>query len=139
MSNLRVQMAEVPLRAEIRQRVVHLVEYSRYPRRDPNQPRQVAYTQDRSSTGLGLDLPEVIEPGELLRITLRDIDGKTDVDGLARVVWCREGDSGRARAGLSLLREDGQKRMMRIRDAEAAAATSRRRHSDSNEKRSIGA
>jgi hypothetical protein len=117
--NARILEAELaaapPIRAELRQRVVHLVEYSRYPRHDPGEGRRVAYTQDRSSTGLGLDLPEPIEPGELLRITLRDIDGEVDMDGLARVVWCRTSESGRARAGLSMLREGSEKPMMRVR------------------------
>jgi hypothetical protein len=102
-------------RAEIRQQVVHVVEYSRYPRRDPGEDRRIAYTQDRSRTGLGLDLPETVHPGELLRITLRDIDGEIDMDGLARVVWCKEKASGRARAGLAMLRESGERPLMRVR------------------------
>jgi hypothetical protein len=115
MSNARVQISESPVRSEVRRHVVHLVEYSRYPRHDPSEDRRVAYTQDRSDTGLGLDLNEVIEPGELLRVTLRDIDGEVDMDGLARVVWCKPGESGRARAGLAMLRENGEKPMIRIR------------------------
>jgi hypothetical protein len=105
----------MPERTETRQRVVHVVEYSRYPRRDPGEDRRVAYTQDRSTTGLGLDLPEGIEPGELLRIRLHDIDGEIDMEGLARVVWCRRLSSGRARAGLAILRESGERPMMRVR------------------------
>ena len=48
----------VPLRLEARQSIVHVVEYSRYPRRLASENLRVAYTQDRSETGLGLDLPE---------------------------------------------------------------------------------
>ena len=105
-------------RSEPRQRVVHLVEYSRYPRRDPGEDQRVAYTQDRSTTGLGLDLPERVKPGELLRITLRDIDGAIELDGLARVVWCERLSSGRARAGLAMLRESGERRMLRVHKAQ---------------------
>jgi len=105
----------VPLRLEARQSIVHVVEYSRYPRRLASENRRVAYTQDRSETGLGLDLPERVTPGELLQVTVRDIDGNVSVDGLARVVWCKENDAGRARAGVSILREDGQRPMMRVR------------------------
>jgi len=105
----------VPLRLESRQRIVHVVEYSHYPRRLAAESRRVAYTQDRSESGLGLDLPERVRPGELLRVTLRDIDGQIDLDGLARVVWCKDTDSGRARAGVAMLREDGQRKMMRVR------------------------
>lgn len=106
---------ETPARREGRQHVVYVVEYNRYPRRDPSEDRRVAYTQDRSETGLGLDLPEEVVPGELLRITLHDIDGGIDLDGLARVVWCSKTASGRARAGMSMLREKGESPLMRIR------------------------
>lgn len=123
-SSAKVERIEAPVRSEVRQRVVHLVEYSRYPRRDPSEDRRVAYTQDRSASGLGLDLPEAIEPGELLRITLRDIDGEVDTDGLARVVWCRPAESGRARAGLAVLREQGERPMMRRRTRTGTPAPS---------------
>ena len=105
----------VPLRLENRERVVHVVEYSHYPRRLATESRRIAYTQDRSDGGLGLDLPERVRPGELLQVTVRDIDGAVSVDGLARVVWCHETEGGRARAGVSILREEGQRRMMRVR------------------------
>ena len=107
--------AGVPLRLESRQSVVHVVEYSHYPRRLASENRRIAYTQDRSEGGLGLDLPERVRPGELLQVTVRDIDGEVEVDGLARVVWCHETEGGRARAGVSILRENGQRRMMRVR------------------------
>lgn len=122
--NTKFEISETPERSEARQRVVHLVEYSRYPRRDSRDERLIAYTQDRSKTGLGLDLPEAIEPGELLRITLRDIDGDVDMDGLARVVWCSESNSGRARAGLAMLRESGEKPMIRAGRPNRAAPPS---------------
>ncbi|HIF94688.1 MAG TPA: PilZ domain-containing protein [Myxococcales bacterium] len=102
-------------RAEPREQTVHVVEYSRYPRRLANEGRHVAYTQDRSEGGLGLDLAERVWPGELLQITLRDIDGRVSIDGLARVVWCRETKEGRAEAGISMLRESGERPMMRVR------------------------
>jgi len=102
-------------RAEPRERTVHVVEYSRYPRRLANEGRHVGYTQDRSETGLGLDLHERVWPGELLQVTLRDIDGAVAVEGLARVVWCREKADGRSEAGISMLREEGERPMMRVR------------------------
>ena len=110
----------MPERTETRQRVVHVVEYSRYPRRDPDEDQRVGYTQDRSTTGLGLDLPEGVKPGELLRIRLRDIDGEIDMEGLARVVWCESLNSGRARAGLAILRESGERPMMKVRPRRGA-------------------
>jgi len=112
----------VPLRLENRECVVHLVEYSHYPRRLANEDRLTAYTQDRSENGLGLDLPNRVRPGELLRITLQDIDGHVDVDGLARVVWCKETAGGRARAGLAMVRQDGRRKMMRVRGGSVISA-----------------
>ena len=114
----------VPLRLESRNRIVQVVEYSHYPRRLASESRQVAYTQDRSDSGLGLDLPERVRPGALLQITVRDIDGKTEIDGLARVVWCQDSDGGRARAGAAILREDGERRMMRVRGRSVIATPS---------------
>ena len=109
------------IRREPRERTVNLVEYSRYPRRLANEGRRVGYTQDRSASGLGLDLSERVWPGELLQVTLRDIDGTVSVDGLARVVWSRDAESGRSQAGLSMLREKGEKPMLRVRHAGASA------------------
>jgi hypothetical protein len=102
-------------RIEPRQRIVHVVEYSHYPRRSAEQTQRVAYTQDLSTTGLGLDLRERVQPGELLRVTLREIDGSVLVDGLARVVWAGDLKDGRARAGVSILRKSGERPMMRVR------------------------
>jgi hypothetical protein len=104
-------------RREPRERTVNIVDYSRYPRRLANEGRRVGYTQDRSASGLGLDLSERVWPGELLQITLRDIDGSVAVDGLARVVWCREAEGGRVHAGVSMLREKGERPLMRVRHA----------------------
>jgi hypothetical protein len=107
------------MRCEPRERTVHVIEYSRYPRRLANEERRVGYTQDRSASGLGLDLNERVSPGELLRITLRDIDGTVSIDGLARVVWCREANGGRSHAGVAMLRGDGERPMMRVRHSGA--------------------
>ncbi len=111
----------VRLRLESRERVVHVVEYSHYPRRLASESRKVAYTQDRSDSGLGLDLPDRVRPGELLQVTVRDIDGQVAIDGLARVVWCQDNEAGRSRAGVSILRETGDRRMMRVRGRGALA------------------
>lgn len=111
----KTETDEMSIRSEPRQAVVHVVEWSRYPRRTVGEKRGVAYTQDRSETGLGLDLPDSVQPNELLSITLRDIDGKHSIEGLARVIWCRPGEGDRFRAGLSLVREEGERPMLRVR------------------------
>ena len=104
-----------PTRNEQRAHIVQVVEYSCYPRRSAHERRRVGYTQDRSATGLGLDLAEPLLEGELLRVTLRDIDGGPALDGLARVVWCRVGSHERYRAGLAVLRDAGERPMLRVR------------------------
>ena len=121
--SLSAELSEqgVPLRLEARERVVHVVEYSHYPRRLASENRQVAYTQDRSESGLGLDLPERVRPGELLQVTVRDIDGDLQVDGLCRVVWCKDIEGGRARAGVAILREQDKRPMMRVRGRDVLA------------------
>ncbi len=117
-----------PVRSEPRQQTVHVVEYSRYPRRTPDDVRRVAYTQDRSATGLGLDLDEQVYPGELLQVSLRDIDGGHSIEGLARVVWCRSVEGGRAHAGLAMLREKGERPMMRVRRSRRVDGREERKH-----------
>ncbi len=114
-------------RLEPRDSVVQVVEYSRYPRRRAGETRRIAYTQDRSRSGFGLDLPETLEPGELLQLIVRDIDGGVGLDGLARVIWCEPAATGRARAGVSMLREQGEQPMMRVRTTASPSASRRRR------------
>ena len=114
-------------RLEPRESVVQLVEYSRYPRRRAGENRRIAYTQDRSESGFGLDLPETLEPGELLQLIVRDIDGGVGLDGLARVIWCEPTATGRARAGVAMLREQGEQPMMRVRGRPLSSASRSRR------------
>ena len=121
-ANAELRSNNMPVRREPREQTVHLVEYSRYPRRLANEERQICYTQDISVSGLGLDLRERLWPGELLQVTLRNIDGTVLIDGLARVVWCREAEGGRSRAGLAMLRQHGERPMMRIRHSGARTA-----------------
>jgi hypothetical protein len=108
-------------RTERRDRVVHVVEYSHFPRRCAGDSRQVGYTQDRSPMGLGLDLSEPLRTGDLLRVTLRDIDGEAAIDGLARVVWCRDGEHARYRAGLCVLRDASKRPLLRSRSGAGEA------------------
>ena len=113
----RIQPEHPATRKERRDAVVQVVEYSRFPRREAGERRRVGYTQDRSAAGLGLDLPGPVKPGELLHVTLRDIDGNVAIEGLGRVVWCEQADDGRTRAGLAMLRESGQRPLLRVREA----------------------
>lgn len=112
-TNAALRALDPETRSERRDRVVHVVEYTPYPRRRASEASQVGFTQDCSNTGLGLDLSEPLRAGDLLRVTLRDIDGGAALDGLARVVWCRLGDVARYRAGLELLRDGGSRPLVR--------------------------
>lgn len=114
-------------RVEHRDSVVQVVEYSRYPRRRAGETRRIAYTQDRSESGFGLDLPEPLDPGELLQLIVRDIDGEVALDGLARVIWCEPTRAGRARAGVSMMRERGEQPMMRVRTTTPSSTARSRR------------
>lgn len=124
-ANAELRSIHTQIRREPRERIVQVVEYSRYPRRLANEERRIGYSQDRSATGLGLDLRERVWPGELLQVTLRNIDGNVSLDGLARVVWCREVRGGRCHAGLSMLREKGERPMIRVRHAGVQTANLR--------------
>jgi len=116
-----------PTRQEHRDSVVRIVEYSQYPRRRAGETRRIAYTQDRSESGVGLDLPEALEPGELLQLIVRDIDGEVALDGLARVIWCESTGTGRARAGVAMLRQRGEHPMRRVRGTPSSSAPRARR------------
>ncbi|MFO0689436.1 MAG: PilZ domain-containing protein [Myxococcota bacterium] len=127
-SNAALRALDPEHRTEPRDRSVHLVEYSPFPRRRLRETAGIGFTQDCSATGLGLDVAEPLRSGELLRVTLRDIDGGCRMEGLARVVWCRLGDVARYRVGLHLLR-DAERRPLR-RDAGAIRRSAHVRSAD---------
>jgi len=88
-----------------RERVVRLVEYTTFPRVSRDPAVRVAFTRDESATGmcLGADRPEA--EGGLMRVVVRGADGRPTLDGLARVVWCRERGDGRWWIGVALLQK----------------------------------
>jgi hypothetical protein len=100
-------------RAEKRDRVVRIVEYSEYPRAKRDQLRRVAYTRDESRSGMCLtsDAPESV--GALLRVATRGLGAASTRDALARVCWCNAQPDGRYWMGLQVV-EKGR-RMLTVR------------------------
>ncbi len=92
-------------RREGRERLVRRVEYSRFPRVTADQRERAGFTRDVSASGLCLRA-EVEEPtGSLLRLVVRDVDGRPTLESLARVAWRRPTPHGGWWLGLSLLEE----------------------------------
>lgn len=103
-----------PSRAEQREQIVRVVEYSHYPRISRDERRKVGFTRDESRSGMCVAVNAPEEEGTLLRVALRNIDGGDALDALARVAWCDERPDGRYWVGLALLEQSGQ-RMLKVR------------------------
>jgi hypothetical protein len=101
-------------RAHARRKGLRLVEYSSFPRVDIDAGLQDGLALNESDSGTCIAVASKLEIGSLLRVTIRSIDGQSSRDAVARVVWCRDTEEGRIRAGLEVLREH-KPRMMRVR------------------------
>jgi hypothetical protein len=88
-----------------REDTVRIVEYSRYPRDAAEQRVQLGFTRDLSHMGMcvGVDREERI--GALLKLCVRDVDGRSPEPTIARVVWSGTERDGRFWLGLELLRD----------------------------------
>lgn len=95
--------------------MVRLVEYAPCPRVSLGQERRVGFTKDCSASGLclGAERPEPV--GSLLRVVVRDVDGRPTLDSLVRVIWCRPGADQGAWLGLSLVMEVHGRRGVYVR------------------------
>ncbi len=80
-----------------------VVEYCPYPRTLPGQGWRVGFTRELSAAGAVLEVAAELRLDALLRVVLRDIDGRPALDLLARVAWCRPSEGGTVLAGLELL------------------------------------
>jgi hypothetical protein len=70
---------------------------------------------------LRIDTPEPV--GSLLRVTLREVDGKPRLEGIARIVWSSPTIDGGHWIGLSLLEpDDGDSRRFARAVSPAAAS-----------------
>jgi len=92
-----------PIRRESRTDTVRIVEYTRFPRVGPDRGTRVGFTRDLSATGMciGTDEPESV--GSLLRVAIRDLDGRPSPPCIERVVWCSRARDGRHWVGLERL------------------------------------
>ncbi|MAJ61279.1 MAG: hypothetical protein CBC48_15845 [bacterium TMED88] len=90
-------------RTEKREATVRIVEYSCYPRIARGEHTQVAFTRNESDSGMCLVTHRAEKPGALLRVARRNVDGISDLDALAHVVWCEARRDGRYWIGLALM------------------------------------
>jgi hypothetical protein len=118
-----------PPRVEKREPVVRIVEYSRYPRVERSQRRQIGFTRNQSRSGMCVVASEPEAEGTLLRVALRTVDGGGALDALAHVAWCERREDGRYWIGLALLERSGR-RMLKVRRAGTEGATDRDRVRD---------
>ncbi len=81
------------------------VEYSPFPRVAANQCERTGFTRDVSPSGLCLRADAAEPTGSLLRLVVRDVDGRPTLETLARVAWRRAEPDGAWWLGLALLEE----------------------------------
>ena len=99
-------------RRERREDLVRRVEYSPFPRVKADQRERTGFTRDVSPSGLCLRA-DVAEPtGSLLRLVVRDVDGRPTLESVARVAWRRSTPDGGWWLGLALL-EGRRQRVVR--------------------------
>ncbi len=90
------------MRKELREETLRIVEYARFPRLSAERPR-LGFTRDISRSGLCVGVDEAVDVGALLRLSVRDLEGKTASASVQRVVWCTAERDGRYWLGLELL------------------------------------
>jgi hypothetical protein len=101
-------------RRERREQVVRHVEYYPYPRARSDHGLRIGFTRDISASGMcvRVDTPERV--GSLLRVTLREVNGRPTLESIARIVWSAPSIDGGLWIGLSLL-EAARPRPIRVR------------------------
>ncbi len=101
-------------RRERRKEVVRHVEYYPYPRARSDQGLRIGFTRDLSPSGMCLrvDTPERV--GSLLRVTLREVDGRPTLESIARIAWSAPSIDGGLWIGLTLV-EASRPRPVRVR------------------------
>ena len=89
-----------PMRCEARDDVLHVVDYTRFARTDPDPNPRLGFTRDVSTSGmcLGVDDPEFT--GALLWVAVRGLDSRPGPRAIHRVVWCSAERGGRYWLGL---------------------------------------
>ena len=91
------------VRRETREDTVRIVEYSRYPRGAADQQLRLGFTRDLSRSGMCIGVDRSEHVGALLRLCVREVDGRSPEPAVARVVWTSAERDGRFWLGLELL------------------------------------
>lgn len=109
-------------RAWKRSSVVRIVEYSPYPRSTASEHAAIGFTANESRGGLCMLTREIQPVGQALRLTVREVDGRTRLEAIARVVWCNPAAGDRVALGIELLEvRRGAEALRRTTPREAAA------------------
>lgn len=103
--NAPAERVEVPIRREPREDTVRIVELAPFPRSDSHRTPRVGFTRDLSKSGMCIGVDEAEDVGSLLRVCLREIDGRPAQTAVHRVVWCSAERDGRFWLGLEVMGE----------------------------------
>ena len=99
-------------RREKRDPLVRQVEINPFPRVLLAEGQQIGMTRDLSASGLCLRTERKQSVGSLLRVVIRDVDGRPALESVGRVAWCGPVRGGTCWVGLSLVASrTGQPRM----------------------------
>jgi hypothetical protein len=93
------------IRGEERDETIRIVEYSRFPRVEPQQELRIGFTRDLSAAGMCLGVDECEPVGSMLRLSVRSVDGRCSAAFVGRVVWTESERDGRFWLGLEVLTE----------------------------------
>lgn len=94
-----------PIRRERREQGILIAEYTPFPRHASGQHPRFGFTRDFSRSGMCLGVDAAERVGDLLRVTIRDLDGRSARTSIERVVWCSAERDGRHWLGLERLTE----------------------------------
>ena len=100
-----IEPGQLDERSELRTQVLRVAEVAPFPRDSRDGGARTGFALDESSSGLCLQLEAPVVVGRLLRVTVRDFDGRTTREEIVRVAWCRARTGGRYNAGLQVVDE----------------------------------
>jgi hypothetical protein len=90
-------------RREEREAVVRVVEYASFPRMAPEPELQLGFTRDISRSGMCLGVDRCEGVGSLLRLSVRDLEGRPAEARIGRVAWTSSERDGRHWLGVEVL------------------------------------
>jgi len=90
------------LRREARNEVLCVAEVSAFPRSSMGEGTRTGFALDQSASGLCIQLGDSVPLGVLLRVVLRDFEGRVTRESIGRVAWCRATELGRFSIGVEI-------------------------------------